>query len=420
METVFSGIQPSGGFHIGNYFGAVQNWVELQDKYRCLYCVVDLHALTQSYDTKQMQPRVEALAAELLASGIDPNRSVLFVQSHVPEHSELAWILSTVTPYGELSRMTQFKEKSQKEPDNINAGLMSYPILMAADVLLYRATRIPVGDDQVQHLELAREICRRFNARFGDIFPEPQPLHTKALRIMGLDGKQKMSKSLGNVFNCDQIAAAVGGEALRMFCVEHHYRSPVDFDVQVVDGVARFFSLESSDRSLSGFYTTLQRIDQFIAPGGDAGDGAVLPEAESLVPAAKAALAEDFNAPEVVAAMHGAARLANKLLDEGKGVDKQVRRRTLARLGRDLRTVGGAIGVLTQDPGAYLRERRERLVKAKKIDVAAVEQKLAERKAARAEKNFQRADEIRRELTAMGVELLDTPTGTDWRIADAD
>jgi tryptophanyl-tRNA synthetase len=198
METVFSGIQPSGGFHIGNYFGAVQNWVELQDKYRCLYCVVDLHALTQSYDTKQMQPRVEALAAELLASGIDPNRSVLFVQSHVPEHSELAWILSTVTPYGELSRMTQFKEKSQKEPDNINAGLMSYPILMAADVLLYRATRIPVGDDQVQHLELAREICRRFNARFGDIFPEPQPLHTKALRIMGLDGKQKMSKSLGN------------------------------------------------------------------------------------------------------------------------------------------------------------------------------------------------------------------------------
>ena len=198
METVFSGIQPSGGFHIGNYFGAVQNWVELQDKYRCLYCVVDLHALTQSYDPKAMQSRVETLAAELLASGIDPNRSVLFAQSHVPEHSELAWILSTVTPYGELSRMTQFKEKSQKEPDNINAGLMSYPILMAADVLLYRATRIPVGDDQVQHLELTREICRRFNGRFGELFPEPQPLHTKALKILGLDGKQKMSKSLGN------------------------------------------------------------------------------------------------------------------------------------------------------------------------------------------------------------------------------
>jgi len=198
METVFSGIQPSGGFHIGNYFGAVQNWVELQDKYRCLYCVVDLHSLTQSYEPKEMQSRVETLAAELLASGIDPNRSVLFVQSHVPEHSELAWILSTVAPYGELSRMTQFKEKSEREPDNINAGLMSYPILMAADILLYRATRVPVGADQIQHLELAREICRRFNGRFGEVFPEPQPLHAKALKILGLDGKQKMSKSLGN------------------------------------------------------------------------------------------------------------------------------------------------------------------------------------------------------------------------------
>ncbi|MDB4967221.1 MAG: trpS [Myxococcales bacterium] len=198
METVFSGIQPSGGFHIGNYFGAVQNWVEMQDKYRCLFCVVDLHALTQTYDTKAMQERVETLTAELLASGLDPNRAVLFAQSHVPEHSELAWILSTVTPYGELSRMTQFKEKSEREPENINAGLMSYPILMAADILLYRATRVPVGVDQVQHLELAREICRRFNSRFGNVFPEPQPIHTKALKILGVDGKQKMSKSLDN------------------------------------------------------------------------------------------------------------------------------------------------------------------------------------------------------------------------------
>jgi tryptophanyl-tRNA synthetase len=197
-ETVFSGIQPSGGFHIGNYFGAVQNWVGLQDRYRCLYCVVDLHSLTQTYDIREMPDRVLTLAAELIAAGIDPNRSVLFVQSHVPEHSELAWMLSTVTPYGELSRMTQFKEKSEREPDNINAGLMSYPILMAADILLYRAQRVPVGVDQVQHLELAREICRRFNGRFGDVFPEPQPLHTQTLKILGLDGKQKMSKSLGN------------------------------------------------------------------------------------------------------------------------------------------------------------------------------------------------------------------------------
>jgi tryptophanyl-tRNA synthetase len=198
METVFSGIQPSGGYHIGNYFGAVQNWVALQDQYRCLYCVVDLHALTQSYEVREMSDRVATLTAELLASGIDPNRSVLFVQSHVPEHAELAWILSTVTPYGELSRMTQFKEKAEREPDNINAGLFNYPVLMVADILLYRATRVPVGLDQVQHLELAREICRRFNGRFGDTFAEPQPLHTQALKILGLDGKQKMSKSLGN------------------------------------------------------------------------------------------------------------------------------------------------------------------------------------------------------------------------------
>lgn len=217
METVFSGIQPSGGFHIGNYLGAVQNWVALQDQFRCLYCVVDLHALTQSYDVKQMQDRVETLAAELLASGIDPDRSVLFVQSHVPEHAELAWILSTVTPYGELSRMTQFKEKSEREPDNINAGLMSYPILMAADILLYRATRVPVGVDQVQHLELAREICRRFNGRFGALFPEPQPLHTKALKILGLDGKQKMSKSLGNSVQISEEPDAIRAKIKNAF-----------------------------------------------------------------------------------------------------------------------------------------------------------------------------------------------------------
>jgi tryptophanyl-tRNA synthetase len=198
METVFSGIQPSGGFHIGNWLGAVQNWVKMQESYRCIYCIVDLHAMTQQYDTKQMPERVLEMTAELLACGIDPERSILFVQSHVPEHAELAWILSTVTPYGDLGRMTQFKDKSERAPENINAGLFTYPILMAADILLYRATRVPVGDDQVQHLELAREICRRFNGRFGELFAEPQPIFTKATRILGLDGKAKMSKSVGN------------------------------------------------------------------------------------------------------------------------------------------------------------------------------------------------------------------------------
>jgi tryptophanyl-tRNA synthetase len=197
METVFSGIQPTGGFHIGNLLGAVQNWVALTDRYRCFYCIVDLHALTQEYETREMAPRVQAMTAEPLASGLDPSRCTIFVQSHVHEHSELAWVLNSVTSHGELERMTQFKDKSARA-EFINAGIFNYPILMAADILLYKATRVPVGADQVQHLELAREIARRFNARFGELFPEPLPLHAKALKILGLDGKQKMSKSLGN------------------------------------------------------------------------------------------------------------------------------------------------------------------------------------------------------------------------------
>jgi tryptophanyl-tRNA synthetase len=197
METVFSGIQPTGGFHIGNYLGAVQNWVALVEQYRCLYCIVDLHAMTQEYDPQKMPARVTEMTAELIACGIDPARSILFVQSQVPEHTELAWILNTVTPYGDLGRMTQFKDRSEQS-ENVNAGVFNYPVLMAADILLYRATRVPVGVDQTQHLELTREIVRRFNLRFGDTFAEPQPLHTRALKILGLDGKQKMSKSLGN------------------------------------------------------------------------------------------------------------------------------------------------------------------------------------------------------------------------------
>jgi cysteinyl-tRNA synthetase len=241
-------------------------------------------------------------------------------------------------------------------------------------------------------------------------------MHNGFLNFEGV----KMSKSLGNVFDCEQIAAAVGGEALRYFCAKQHYRSPVDFDVQQVDGGGvRFASLEAADRELARFYEALAGIDAFVAQGGDAGDGAVLPEAEKLVGAAREALAEDFNAPIVVAALHDARTLANKLLKEAKGVDKQVRRRTLARLGRDMRTVGTAIGVFEQAPAAYLTERRDRLVKAKQIDVAAVEAKIAERKAAREAKNWTRGDEIRDELKTMGVALHDVQGGgTDWSVQD--
>jgi len=198
MHRVFSGIQPSGELHIGNYLGAVRNWVALQSEHECIFSIVDLHAITQPYETGELAGRTMDMAVGLLAAGIDPERSTLFVQSHVPEHTELAWYLGSVTPLGELERMTQFKDKSARE-ETVPAGLLNYPILMAADVLLYRADRVPVGEDQLQHLELAREIARRWNARFGEnFFPEPQPMLSTARRIVGLDGSAKMSKSLGN------------------------------------------------------------------------------------------------------------------------------------------------------------------------------------------------------------------------------
>jgi tryptophanyl-tRNA synthetase len=198
METVFSGIQPSGELHLGNYLGAVRNWVALQGQYRCFYCIVDYHAITQPYDPAEMAVRSREMAIDVLACGVDPDRATLFVQSAVPEHTELAWVLASVAPHGELERMTQFKDKAEHHPENINAGLFMYPVLQAADILLYGATRVPVGEDQRQHLELAREIVRRFNARFGETFAEPQALFSTTPKILGLDGQAKMSKSLGN------------------------------------------------------------------------------------------------------------------------------------------------------------------------------------------------------------------------------
>lgn len=200
MPRIFSGIQPSGELHIGNYLGAVQNWVRLQDSYECLFAIVDLHAITNKYDPSQLARRTREMAVGLLASGIDPDRATLFVQSHVPEHSELMWLLNSVTPLGELERMTQFKDKAQRM-ESIPAGILNYPILMAADILLYRADLVPVGEDQVQHLELAREIVRRWNAEFAageEFMLEPKPILSEAKRIMGLDGQGKMSKSQGN------------------------------------------------------------------------------------------------------------------------------------------------------------------------------------------------------------------------------
>lgn len=195
---LFSGIQPSGDIHVGNYLGAIKNWVRLLDNYDCIFCIVDYHAITVDYDPNKMQQRIIDAAASNIAAGLDPDRCTIFVQSHIPEHTELAWILNTVISIGHLERMTQFKEKSKQHASNINVGLFDYPVLQAADILLYKGDVVPVGEDQIQHIELSREIARRFNNKFGKTFSEPMELLSEAPRIMGLDGKTKMSKSLGN------------------------------------------------------------------------------------------------------------------------------------------------------------------------------------------------------------------------------
>lgn len=203
-KRILSGIQPSGTLHIGNYLGALKQWVALQEQNECYYCIVDEHAITVPYEPKDLQDRILDAAAMYIAAGLDPEKSTIFVQSHVPQHAELAWLLGTLTPYGELARMTQFKDKSRqfggqapKQATGISVGLFSYPILMAADILLYHAQVVPVGDDQVQHLELTRTIAERFNSRFGKIFTLPQAyVPPSTARIMSLtDPSKKMSKS---------------------------------------------------------------------------------------------------------------------------------------------------------------------------------------------------------------------------------
>ncbi len=198
---VFSGIQPTGAIHIGNYVGAIRNWVRLQDQYESYFCIVDYHAITIPYQPKALSKKVYDAALDILAAGVDPEKCVFFIQSCVPEHTELCWVLNSVCSIGALERMTQFKDKSDQFRENINAGLLGYPVLQAADILLYKASIVPVGEDQLQHLELSREIARRFNSRFGNTFPEPEAELTPAKRIMALnEPTKKMSKSLEGSF----------------------------------------------------------------------------------------------------------------------------------------------------------------------------------------------------------------------------
>jgi tryptophanyl-tRNA synthetase len=200
-KRVFSGARPTGRQHIGNYLGAIQNYVALQAEYDCIYCIVDIHALTTLQGTEGVSPlqqNIQEMILDWLAAGLNPDRSILFVQSEVPEVTELHTLLSMTTPLGWLMRVPTFKEKVKMQPDNVNYGLLGYPVLMTSDIILYKAEYVPVGEDQLPHLELAREIVRRFNTLYGDTFPEPKPKLTQAPMIVGLDGSQKMSKQLNN------------------------------------------------------------------------------------------------------------------------------------------------------------------------------------------------------------------------------
>ena len=197
-RRVFSGARPTGRQHLGNYLGAIQNYVSLQDEYQCIYCVVDIHALTSLEETGGLQKNIHEMMLDWLAAGLDPRRSILFVQSHVSEVTQLHTLLSMVTPLSWLLRVPTFKDKVKLQPQNVNYGLVGYPVLMTADIVLYKAEVVPVGEDQLPHLELAREISRRFNNLFGDTFPEPQAKLTSFPLILGLDGKDKMSKQADN------------------------------------------------------------------------------------------------------------------------------------------------------------------------------------------------------------------------------
>jgi tryptophanyl-tRNA synthetase len=198
MKRLFSGVKPTGDLHLGNYLGAIKQWIQLQNQYESIFCIVDLHAITSHYKPSTLSEYVLKCACNYLACGLDPEKSVLVVQSQIKAHSELTWILNCLTPISWLERVPTFKEKAAQQADNLNLGLLDYPVLMTADIILYKAEAVPVGEDQLPHIELAREIVRRFNSTFGDTFPEPKGIVGKLGRIKGLDGAAKMGKSLDN------------------------------------------------------------------------------------------------------------------------------------------------------------------------------------------------------------------------------
>ncbi len=311
---IFSGIQPSGVVHLGNDLGAVRNYVKLQWEFEAIYCIVDYHALTSTHDPALLRMRTREMAASLLALGLNPERCTLFVQSHRPEHTELAWLFTTVTPVSWLERTPTYKEKRQTQPDDINHGLLTYPVLQAADIAIYKASRVPVGKDQAAHLELSREIVRTFNARYGETFPEPQAVFTEAPTVLGTDGIRKMSKSVGNTIDVLDDPALIRKQIMSMVtdtkrilrtdpgrpevcnvCQLHRFFGPDWEEIQDGERTARTGCVDTkkllADRIVAYYTPARERYLELLAHPAEV-DGVLEAGADRLRPGAAATMDE--------------------------------------------------------------------------------------------------------------------------------
>ncbi|CAN5806269.1 tryptophan--tRNA ligase [soil metagenome] len=314
-DRVFSGVQPSGLPHVGNYLGAFGNYIAMQEAYEAIYCIVDYHALTSTHDAGLIRRSTYEMALGLLALGLDPERAVLFRQSDRPEHVELMWLLASVTPVSWVERTPSFKEKKRSQPDDVNFALLSYPVLQTADIAIYKARYVPVGKDQAAHLELAREIVRAFNARYGAVFPEPEAVFSDAPVVRGTDGANKMSKSLGNVIEIFAEEATIRRQVMSMVtdtqrikrndpgrpevcnvCQMHRLFSPDDFEpIWEGERTARTGCVETknllADRVLAHFAEARERRRELEARPGYV-EEILRAGAERLAPRAAQTLAE--------------------------------------------------------------------------------------------------------------------------------
>lgn len=328
---IFSGVQPTGNLHLGNYLGAIRNWVELQDAYESIYCVVDLHAITVPQDPAALRQSIREVAASLIASGIDPKKSILFNQSRVPHHTELGWIFNCVARLGWLNRMTQFKEKAGKNRENATVGLYAYPTLMAADILVYKATHVPVGEDQKQHLELTRDIALAFNSMFEtECFPAPEPLIQKtAARVMSLrDGQSKMSKSDSSDATRINLTDS-SDDILRKIKKAKTDPEPLPETAEGLEG-------RPEARNLVGIFAGLQgcSVDKILAEYGGRGFAQFKPAlaecAEAVIAPISAEMRRLLDDPQAIDAVledgaERAAAIAKPVIDEVKDVMGLVR-----------------------------------------------------------------------------------------------